>query len=345
MRAAPDRSTIRRLSFGLMAAGLALWPLAVPAGAGVPPDDVMGDPPVGFEPDFTGVFTDQEIEEIIAGMNLQQLQAAMTGDRFPDLNGDGIPDVPEGEPGDLDIRPGDQSLADFIAVLNGEIVGVDTQALAERAAASVPEGQPVPTYDETEFLLENESSKLQGHCAGVAISYDADGKPIDAAVGVGTTGNGLLVDTLAPNAGERAFTTDNRFEVRSDGKVVYFGYMPFGGTVGASGQDGPRDHVWEIKTSGVSLDSGGDDNPNGNNANAGVVDMGDNIPGPLRFTGNADVTGQLFAQTNGLWCVAAGHVHFGGPFPPVAGGIATVLAAGGFLGLLFNSRPALTFKA
>ncbi len=345
MRAAPERRTIRRLSFGLIAAGLALWPLALPAGAGVSPDDVMGDPPLGFEPDFTGVFTDVEIKQIIDGMSLPELQAAMTGNRFPDADNDGIPDVPEGEPGDLDIRPGDESLADFISVLNGEIVGADTQALAERAAASVPAGQPVPTYAETEFLLDNDSSKLQGHCAGVAISYDSDGKPIDAAVGIGSTGNGLLVDTLPPNAGERAFTSGNPFEVRADGKVVYFGYLPFGGTVGESGLDGPRDHVWEIKTSGISLDKGGDDNPNGNNANAGVVDMGDNIPGPLRFTGDADVTGDFFARTNGLWCVASGHVHFGGPFPPVAGGIATVLAAGGFLGLLFNSRPALTFKA
>jgi hypothetical protein len=341
---AAHRRTIRRLSFGVIATGLALWPLAVPAGAGTPPSDLLGDPPAEFTPDTTGVFTDAELEQIISGMSLLQVQAAMTGDRFPDQDGDGIPDVPEGEPGDLDIRPGDQSLADFISVLDGQVVGAATEALAERAAASVPAGQPVPTYADTRSLI-NDNSKLQGHCAGVAISYDADGNAIDAAVGVGSTGNGLLVDTYGDGAGERAFTSANRFEVRADGKVVYFGYMPFGGTLGASGQDGPRDHVWEIRTSGVSLDKGGDDNPQGNNANAGVVDMGDNIPGPLRFTGNADVSGELFALGNGLWCVAEGQVHFGGPFPPVAGGIATVLAAGGFLGLLFNSRPALTFKA
>ena len=54
--------------------------------------------------------------------------------------------------------------------------------------------------------------------------------------------------------GGQAFTTSNRFKVDTRGVVVYYGFMPHEG-------DGPIDHEWEVKTSGISLDSGGDPNP------------------------------------------------------------------------------------
>ena len=60
--------------------------------------------------------------------------------------------------------------------------------------------------------------------------------------------------------------------------------------------------------------SGGDDNPAGNNANAGIVNLGESIPAAARFTGVFPVQGWLFTP-DGLFCVAEGHVQFTGPFP------------------------------
>lgn len=325
-----------RVALGIFAAGLALWPLT-PASAGVAPPNLGGDlelgdidfaadPPSDFDPDLSAVPSDEALVALAEAIPPAALQAILMGANFLDADGDGLPD--EGEPGDLDLRPGETSLADLATALEGG-------ALPDDIAAVAGANPDIPGPDPDEVV--GGGSQLQGQCAGVAISYDGDGAVIDAAVGIGGGGDGLLIDTHGSGAGQRAFTSANRFEVRADGKVVYFGYLPYGGG------DGARNHTWTIKTGSLSVDSGGDDNPQGNNANAGVVDLGGNIPGPLRFTGNMSVTGELFSQ-NGLWCVAKGHVHFGGGFPPVAGGIAAVFAAGGVLGLLFNSRPAMTYK-
>ena len=106
--------------------------------------------------------------------------------------------------------------------------------------------------------------------------------------------------------------------------------------------DGPLDHEWSIKTSGISLDSGGDPNPNGKNRNAGVVDLAEDLP--VKFSANAKVTGELTSANIGK-CLGEGHVEFiGNGLTDPVGIAAIALFAGGLFGLLFNARPAMTWK-
>ena len=311
--------TIRRVLWGALAAGLALGPLALVAGAQEPePFELNSDPPGDFgefTPNLDGLPDDALLETFWGGTDPQAVIAALS-QGAPDTDGDGLPD--EGDPGLYDLRPAE----DFFSGLLTENVGDSVAASGATTEVSI-----------------GGSSKLQGQCAGAAISYDADGNVIDAAYGIGGAGNGLLVDAHGGDAGSRAFTEGNPFEVRADGLVVYYGYLPF------TGGDGPLDHRWEIVTAGISLDSGGDPNPQLKNRNAGVADLGDNIPAAARFTGTFPVSGEMFAK-NGQFCLAEGWVHFGGPFPlfTTPGAIATLLAGGGLLGLIFNSRPAYTWR-
>ena len=200
-------------------------------------------------------------------------------------------------------------------------------------------GPDVELADASVEAIVDGDSFLQGQCAGLAVSYGPDGEVLDAAVGIGGAGNGALVDVTGDNVGERAFTGSNPFEVRADGQVLYFGRLPYGGS------DGARNHIWEITTSAISVDSGGDDNPNGNNANVGVVDLADNIPSIARFTGKFTVQAWLFSE-NGMFCLGDGTVEFTGPFPlaTAAGAVGALFALGGVAGLLFNARPSQTFK-
>jgi hypothetical protein len=245
-----------------------------------------------------------------------------------DFDGDGVvPDVifdedglpifvPEGFPGERDIQT-DGPL--YLARINEDLEaeGFDTV---------------VDISDE---------SLLLGDCSGFAMSFDEDGTLQDMAIGLGSRDGGgptgTLVDLYGDGFSDRAFTKDNPFQVYE--RVVYFGTLPREG-------EGAIEHNWEIKTSQISLDKGGDPNPNGKNRNAGQVDIGDTIPSWARFTGIFGVEAYLDSE-NGLFCEAEGWVEFVGPFPlfTALGAAATVFFAGGILGLLFNSRPAYTWRA
>lgn len=251
--------------------------------------------------------------------------------------GTGVPDIAPGDPGDLDLPPGYRAFD--IMPFGPDANGDGTPDQATIALGTFGDGQQTVAADATVDTIGGGSSFLQGQCGGVAISYDADGAVIDAAVGVGATRDGLLLDVSGDGRGERAFTTSNPFEVRADGQVVYSGYLPY------TGGEGPLDHVWKITTGGLSVDSGGDDNPDANNANAGIVNLGESIPAPARFTGTFVVQGWLFSQ-NGRFCVAEGHVQFTGPFPlfTAPGALGTIVGFAGIAGLLFNARPAQTFR-
>jgi len=217
----------------------------------------------------------------------------------------------------------------------------------DRIRAQVPEGEPgdfdlteaderfgrlVRDFGDTTDIDVGEGSELTGPCGGLAMSYDKDGDLLDVALDAGT--GAPPVDVLD---GGQAFTSGNPFEVDTRGVVAYFGFMPRRG-------DGPMDHDWEVTTEGISLDSGGDDNPDGNNRNAGVVDLARQLP--FAFTVDAEVEGSL-TSANLDECQGHGHVRFVGGFPlaTVPGVAGTVFLAGGVLGLLFNARPATTFKA
>lgn len=318
-----------RVSLGLLAAGLAFGPFVAVASA---QDDDQGfefqiDPPEEMQPfEIAGpLLTDAGAEIVVDLTDTDQLIDVFTG-------GIGVPDIAPGEPGDLDLPPGTR-------VIDIEPFGPDEDGDGLPDQANVTLGPNAIAVDTSVETLGGGNSFLQGHCGGLAISYGADDEVLDAALGIGAAGDGALIDIEGDNAGERAFTESNPFQVRPDGQVVYFGFLPY------TGGDGPRDHMWEITTAGISLDSGGDDNPDGNNANAGIVDLEENIPAAARFTGVFPVQGWFFAP-NGLFCIAEGWVEFTGPFPlfTTPGAIAAFMALGGIAGLLFNSRPAQTFR-
>lgn len=211
----------------------------------------------------------------------------------------------------------------------------------------VPEGFP-GKYDLTEADAEfqelveaygriaetsdfGDGSELTGPCGGYAYSYDGDGNLIDAAMDLGD--DGPPVDLLD---GGQAFTSGNPFEVDTRGVVTYFGFSPRSG-------DGPLDHRWEIVTSGISIDSGGDPNPEAKNRNAGLVDLDRDLP--VKFTAKVRVEGDMQSR-NLPTCTGQGHVKFlgNGLTDPVGLG-ALALLGGGLFGLLFNARPARTWKA
>lgn len=210
--------------------------------------------------------------------------------------------VPEGFPGEYDITEADAAF-----------------------------GQLADAYGRSTDVADfGDGSRLTGPCGGFAFSYDEDGGLIDAALDLGDAGP--PVDLLG---GGQAFTAGNPFEVDTRGQVVYFGFAPMNG-------DGPIDHRWSITTSGISVDSGGDPNSDAKNRNAGVVDLGEELP--VKFTAVVRVSGEMSSQ-NLASCTGEGHVKFlgNGLTDPVGLG-ALALLGGGLVGILFNARPAWTWK-
>lgn len=215
--------------------------------------------------------------------------------------------VPEGFPGEYDVQEGDADYLQLVALFGEDTIVSDF----------------------------GDGSELTGQCGGFAYSYDKDGELIDAAVDFGD--DDPPIDIGGDNFGDQAFTSGNRFQVDTEGVVTYFGFLPEVG-------DGPEDHRWEITTEGISLDSGGDPNPDFKNRNAGLVDLANDLPDFLKTNFNARVEGNL-TSVNGLTCMGAGHVEFSGPFFNIISAAGLALAGAGVIGLLFNSRPAMTWRA
>jgi len=262
-------------------------------------------------------------ESILATLDVYVVElfsVDLDGDGVPDItdsDGDGVPEIPEGEPGERDITPSDPS---FLEPVTGALAEIGLDQVANQGG----------------------DSKLLFDCSGMAMSFDDDGNMKDWAVGVGSNDgggpNGQLVDVFGEGqVGSRAFTKDNPFQVYD--RVVYFGRLPSEG-------EGPLEHNWTISTAGVSLDSGGDPNPNGKNRNAGEVNLGDEVPSVLQPSGIFPVKGELTSE-NGLACTAEGWVEFAGgnPLLSVGSGVAAAVGGIGLIGLLFNARPATTWKA
>lgn len=227
--------------------------------------------------------------------------------------------------GAQDDGDGDESL-DEVRALIPEVQPEEydlTEADAQYGQLAAAVGTPATN----EF---DDGSKLTGECGGFAYSYDEDGQLLDAAADWGD--DAPPVDLLD---GGQAFTTSNRFKVDTRGVVVYYGFMPHEG-------DGPMDHDWEITTSGIPLDSGGGPNPDAVNRISGVVDLDDDLP--VKFSANAKVKGKLTSANIGE-CVGEGNVEFlGNGLADPVGIAAIALFAVGLLGLLFNARPAMTWK-
>lgn len=223
---------------------------------------------------------------------------------------------------------------------------IDAETL-EQVRATVPQGFP-GKFDLTSASAEfgrlvsifggstdvadfGDGSQLTGLCGGWAYSYDKDGQLLDAAVDFGD--NTPPIDLLEFT---QAFTASNRFRVDPRGAVVYYGFAPETG-------DGPLNHSWYIKTSGISLDKGGDPNALLKNRNTGIVDLDKDLP--VKFTANVKVDGHMMSQ-NQPDCFGKGHVAIEGDgLTDPVGVAALALMGGGFFGLLFNARPAYTYSA
>ncbi len=244
---------------------------------------------------------------------MQFIPEQFRGD-FADRNGDGIPDLgelpPEGVAGIWDDRLGEVTEEGFLEAVTGD------------------------------FDPANTGSSLTGPCKGVVVAYDADGLSIDAMFDSG--GPEPMYDIY----GHQKMTRDNPLRVDTRGVLVYFG---------STIPETFHDHRWFIKAEGVFGDDGGDPNPRDKNRNAGSVDFGDLLP--FQFT--------ALIQAKGAWvdgwgaaelpemdtyptpnCVGDGWVKFVGPNPLLTppGMLAALLAAAGFTGVLFNARPALSWR-
>ena len=198
--------------------------------------------------------------------------------------------------------------------------------------ASAEFGELVVLFNESTFVEDfGDGSMLEGVCGGWAYSYDENGDILDAAFDLGN--NDPPIDLLT---GEQAFTSSNPFEVDTRGVVTYYGFSPEDG-------DGPREHRWFIKTSGISLDEGGDPNPQLKNRNVGIVDLAEDLP--VKFTAVVRVEGEMMSETQPD-CIGKGHVKFiGNGLTDPVGLAGVALLGGGIFGLLFNARPAYTYKS
>lgn len=212
------------------------------------------------------------------------------------------------------------------------ISGDPADLIGEPGDLDLPPGEPVylglVTAAEDEPLPDGGGSKLTGPCMGVALSFDDEGSLIDAAADF---------DDAAPPVdlidGGQAFTAANAYEVHVDGWVVYAGRA----------DPAPIDHSWYIKTLGVSLDSGGDDNPDAENRNAGSVDLGGTLPAPAKVNALFYMEGEMTAD-GGFLCEGSGYWATVGGAPALEGAGLVLLLLGG-AGLLFNARPARTWRA
>ncbi len=214
-----------------------------------------------------------------------------------------------GMPGDLDLPPGQLSVTmagdAVVVVASGEVGG---------------------------------GSSLTGPCMGIALSFDGDGRLIDAAADFDPDGAPVDMFSYYESGGtdlRAAFTSKNPFEVDVNGFVAYTG------VAGAAG-DGPRNHSWEITSFGQALDSGGDDNADGKNRNAGTLDLGEQLPAPAKVNALFRIEGSMIAD-NGFACDGSGYIATtgGAPVLEVAGGVMVLI---GGLGAVFNARPARTWR-
>ena len=193
-------------------------------------------------------------------------------------------------------------------------------------------------------LIAGSGSALKGPCMGQAWSYDSDGQPLDMAFDFNREQPPMSF--AEDGTLEQAFTADNPFRVDVNGAVIFTGLAG-----GFNNGTGPMGHDWFIRMNffgfgGTNVDAGGDPNTNGENRNAGAVNLNEDLPGPAKINGLISISGSMDAPETGdiaseFFCTGAGFVEFEGGLPLSAPGAA--LAALATVGLLFNARPAKTW--
>ena len=269
-------------------------------------------------------------------INLSDFITLDAAAQWEDRNGDYLPDLP--------VEGAENQIPEGIAGLWDDAVGATTPE--EFITRVDPTG--------TRFDVEEGDASLVGPCGGSVISYDADGNSLDAAVDLGD--GGPPVDIY----GEAAFTAGNPFRVDSGGTVAYFGFtLPTSQLEG----DAFHNHRWELVIMGISADQGGDPNPQDKNRNAGLVELGDLLP--FQFQAKAKIQGvfvdgwgeselpaysaaDLTAFAGREVCFGEGWIEFVGDSYPLftaPGALAAALILAGFGGVLFNARPALSWRA
>ena len=280
------------------------------------------------------------------------------GTDFVDLNGDGIPDL-----GDL---------AEGFAGIWDDGVGARTQEEFQDLVVD-----RIPNFDTT-----GDASVLVGPCGGLAIAYDENGMSIDAMIDLGT--DDTLIDVFTGGeamTSSNGFKVDPGGVVAYWGftnDVPTFSLQ--GGFDGVNyGDAAPafHDHIWTVAVMGISADRGGDPNQRDKNRNAGLVELGkilgdvnagpvdltelkakvkakgaiidlyaDDLNNPTYLPDDFDQDSITALAAGREFCFGEGWVEFIGDGPPMAAtAIASILMAAGFAGLLFNVRPAQSWRA
>lgn len=239
----------------------------------------------------------------------------------------------EDAPSDEDAAISEELEAEIAALMTEMGIGGDpADLIGEEGDLDLDPDEPIylglVTAAEDEPLPDGGDSQLTGPCMGVALSFDDEGSLIDAAADFDDPGPPIdLID------GGQAFTATNAYEVHVDGWVVYAG----------KADPAPINHSWYIKTLGVSLDSGGDDNADAENRNAGSVDLGGTLPAPAKVNALFYMDGSMTADS-GFRCKGSGYWATVGGAPALEGAGLVLMLLGG-VGLLFNARPARTWRA
>lgn len=245
---------------------------------------------------------------VVGALGLVSSGPALAGDEAPpDIDQEVLDalraEIPEGFPGESDLTEASEEFGRLVALYN----------------------------QSTQVGAIGSGSKLTGLCGGYAYSFDKNGALLDAAMDVGD--DSPPIDVID---GGQAFTSGNPFKVDPRGLVQYYGFSPENG-------DGPQNHTWTIKTSGISLDKGGDPNTNLKNHNSGLVDLDEDLP--VKFSAKIKVSGEMKSE-NQPACVGSGHVDVvGDGLTDPVGIVGLALLGGGIFGLLFNARPAYTYKS
>lgn len=255
------------------------------------------DLPPGFDADLAAQFE-------------AELRAILTENGVTGVSVDNLDEM-IGEPGDLDLPPGEPLLL-----------------FASEEALRLAEGKVEGDGD----------SQLTGPCMGLTMSFDGAGNVIDMAADFDDAAPPIDMLEYYESKGttvKAALTASNPYKVDVNGFVVY------AGIAGGDG-DGPRNHTWQITTFGTALDSGGDDNPDGNNRNSGGINMGKQLPPLVKVNALFKIEGDMSAP-NGFECVGSGYFETVGadPLAQIVGGVLALL---GGLGVLFNARPARTWR-
>lgn len=174
-------------------------------------------------------------------------------------------------------------------------------------------------------------SSMTGPCGGFAYSFDDNGVLIDAAMDSATD-----APPVSLFGGGQAFTESNPFKVDNNGTVIYMGFTT----------TPPENHTWSVEITALgqdlTVDSGGHPNEGLDDRNFGTVDLGQDFPVKLNFT--AKITAGMTANGGSFICAGSGWVEVTGENNIFVSVGAAIAILGGGAGILFNARPARTWK-